>query len=333
MMKIIIESHIPYIKGLLEPYAQVEYLEPEAFSPQKVSDADALIVRTRTRCDENLLSGTKVRFVGTATIGTDHINLDYCQRSDIAVASAPGCNAPAVAQYVLSCVGRFVSRNRMATSDCVIGIVGVGHIGKIIAKWAKTAGFKTLLCDPPRAIAEGDRGFVSLDEVKAKANVITFHTPLTKTGEYATYHICDADFVKSMSRCRLLINAARGAIFDTVAVSDVGDNVELVTDCWENEPDISSSLLAKSSLATPHIAGYSLQGKMRATSMIVKELASYFGLPVNVDALIDIPKTTLNPSLDRIMQSCDLSDISMRLKADSSRFEELRNTYKLRLEP
>ena len=332
-MKTIIESHIPYIKGALEPFGEVVYLEPEQFTPEAVADADALVVRTRTRCDAALLDGSNVKFVGTATIGTDHIDLNYCASRGIKVASAPGCNAPAVAQYVLAHVGRRIAALGVAPSDCTIGIVGVGHIGRIIERWAAAIGFKILLCDPPRAIAEGADRFVSLAEIAERADVITFHTPLTRSGDYPTFHICNTKFVASLKRCHTLINAARGAVFDTAAVIEAPESIEIVTDCWEGEPAISPILLAKSALATPHIAGYSLQGKMRATAMVLQALKQHFALGIDVDKVVATPPVDEHPSLEQIMASCNLENISEMLKSHPADFESLRNNYKLRSEP
>ena len=170
MLKIIVESHIPYIKGRLEPWAQVEYLDNAAITPQAVRTADALLVRTRTRCNAHLLDGSRVGFIGTATIGTDHIDLDYCASRGIAVANAPGCNAPAVAQWVLSAIGRWMDMRGVASAHSLtLGVVGVGHVGSIVARWARQLGLNVLLCDPPRAQREGSDGFCTLQQLVARS--------------------------------------------------------------------------------------------------------------------------------------------------------------------
>ena len=275
-MKIVVENHIPYISGLLEPYAQVLYLETSDITASALKDADVLITRTRTRCDEALLSGSRVRMIGTATIGTDHIDLDYCRRAGIKVVNAPGCNAPAVAQWVLSTVGYWLQKEGIAQPrGLVMGVVGVGHVGSIVARWAKQMGFEVLLCDPPRAQKEGAAAFSTIEEVKAKSHIITFHTPLYREGELSTYHICDEQFLAEAPNLRLLMNAARGPICDNEALAHWHGDVAI--DCWEHEPEINLSLLEKAFVATPHIAGYSADGKRRGTAMVVEALNAEFG--------------------------------------------------------
>ena len=275
-MKIVVENHIPYIAHLLEPYAQVLYLETSDITASALKDADVLITRTRTRCDEALLSGSRVRMIGTATIGTDHIDLDYCRRAGIKVVNAPGCNAPAVAQWVLSTVGYWLQKEGIAQPrGLVMGVVGVGHVGSIVARWAKQMGFEVLLCDPPRAQKEGAAAFSTIEEVKAKSHIITFHTPLYREGELSTFHICDEQFLAEAPNLRLLMNAARGPICDNDALAHWHGDVAI--DCWEHEPEINLSLLEKAFVATPHIAGYSADGKRRGTAMVVEALNAEFG--------------------------------------------------------
>ena len=218
-MKVIVENHIPYIKSRLEPFAEVLYLPAAEITAEAVRDVDALIVRTRTRCDAKLLSGSRCSFVGTATIGTDHIDLAFCRENGITAVNAPGCNAPAVAQYVHSVIARHMQARGI--TDChrlTLGIVGVGHVGSIVERWARQLGFKVLLCDPPRARKEGAGAFVPLETIAAEADIITFHTPLTRSGEDATYHMCDEAFIARLSHCSLLMNSARGEIADNAAL-------------------------------------------------------------------------------------------------------------------
>lgn len=312
-MKIAIESKIPFIQGILESAGhQVTYLAPEEFTPDAVRDMDALIVRTRTHCDAALLSGSRVRMIATATIGTDHIDFAYCRSHGIRVCNAPGCNAPAVAQYVLASIAS------LGRTDGVLGIVGVGHVGGILARWAEANGIPTLLCDPPLGLP------VTLDEIAAKADIISFHTPL----DASTRHMVDARFLASTRRHPLIINAARGAIVSTpdlISALRSGQISGAVIDCWEGEPDLNRELLALADIATPHIAGYSLEGKRRATAMAIRAIDPTVSLP--------LPGVSEAPSLAAISASYDpLADTSA-LRSNPEAFELLRNNYSYRPEP
>ncbi|MDE6490554.1 MAG: erythronate-4-phosphate dehydrogenase, partial [Muribaculaceae bacterium] len=214
---IVIESHIPYIKGVFDHCADVRYLAPEEISPAAVRDADALVVRTRTRCDAALLDGSRCRVIATATIGTDHIDGEYCRHRGIAVANAPGCNAPAVAQYV------FASLAGLCRSG-VLGVVGVGHVGRIVADWGRELGFEVLLNDPPRQYAGDSGDFHSLAEIAERADVVTFHTPLVRDGSFPSYHLAGEEFFASLKRRPVIVNAARGPVVDTGALLGAMDS-------------------------------------------------------------------------------------------------------------
>lgn len=337
-MKILIESHIPFIKGLLEPVAQVEYLEPEQFTSQSVADADALIIRTRTVCNEALLAGSRVQFIGTATIGTDHIDLDYCHRQGITVCNAAGCNAPAVAQYVLSTIGHFMQHQGITSPDqLTLGIVGVGHVGSIVERFARECGFKVLLCDPPRAEAEGSQQFVDIRTIASNADIITFHTPLTRSGANATFHLCNKELLSSMNHCQLLINSARGAVVDNLHLAmhlETHTMPSIAIDCWEGEPNIRPDLLERAFVATPHIAGYSAEGKKRGTAMIIEQMNRHFGWDIKPEAVDTCTPTrgASNVTLQRIMASYDPALDTQTLKSAPHTFETLRNHYPLRHE-
>ncbi len=328
-MKILIERNIPFASGLFEPYAEVAYLSADEFTPDTVKDADALMVRTRTRCDSRLLDGSKVRFIATATIGTDHIDLPWCATAGIEVANAPGCNAPAVGQYVLSAISHLTGGN---PAGCTLGIVGVGHVGRIVERWARQAGMRVLLNDPPRQAAEGGDGWSGLDKIASEADIITFHTPLDAT----TRHMVGEEFIGSLQKRPVIINAARGGIVDTPALVkalDRGTVSNAVIDCWEDEPQISPALLQRTVIATPHIAGYSYEGKVRATRMAVDAVCSYFGLP-HISMEQNAPEGAA-PLMDiaTIAASYDPIADTAALKASPADFERLRNHYDLRHEP
>lgn len=327
-MKIVVDSHIPNIRGLIEPWATVEYLEPEEITSAAVKDADALIIRTRTRCIASLLDGSRVRFIGSATIGTDHIDLDYCADRGITVRNAPGCNAPAVAQWVFAAIAAWMRARNIASADgLTLGIVGVGHIGSIVARWARQLGFNVLLNDPPRENGGGsfDVIFSPLDELQRCCDIVTFHTPITRIGQWPTWHLCDQEFLSGLQRCRLIINAARGPIADNAALLRWPGDVAL--DCWENEPDISLDLLDKTIVATPHIAGYSAEGKQRGTAMMLAALNDFYGWNIPIP-VIEAPATGAQlVSLAGIAASYDIADDTARLKAAPATFESQRNHY------
>lgn len=311
-MDIIVESHIPFIQGRLEAAGhRVSYLPPEDITPDAVRNVDALIVRTRTRCDRRLLGGSKVSHVATATIGTDHIDLDYCRERGIRVSNAPGCNAPGVAQYVLSTIATLRPDAR------TIGIVGVGHVGSIVNRWALANGFRTLLCDPPLGLN------TPLADIAAQADVITFHTPLDAT----TRHMVNAEFLRQCERRPLIINAARGAVVDTPALVEAIEQgrVEAAVDCWEGEPAISRRLLELARVATPHIAGYSLEGKQRATAMVLNA--------IDPSLQPELPAVAEAPALADIAASYDPLADTAALRANPDAFEALRNNYVYRSEP
>lgn len=344
-MKVVVENHIPYIYGHLEPYADVVYLSADEITRDSVADADILLVRTRTRCDAALLNGSRCRFIGTATIGTDHIDLDYCRNHGITVVNAPGCNAPAVAQYVHSAIAHWLAKDKFNSEGChlfTLGIVGVGHVGAIVARWAEELGYKVLLCDPPRARREKSDKYVDIRTIAGDADIITFHTPLTRTGDDATYHLCNKEFINSLAHCRLLINSARGSIADNLAILQAltdGKIGDVAIDCWENEPDINLNLLSKAFIATPHIAGYSAEGKLRATSMLLEALRVHFGWEINAPKPAAPLLGANNVTLSRIAQSYDPRLDTTDLKAlatspatFSKGFESLRNHYNLRSE-
>jgi len=331
-INLIVEANVPFVRGLLDPYANVRYLKPEKITPAAVRECDGMIIRTRTRCDEGLLVRSKCKIVATATIGLDHINQDYCRRMGVTVVNAPGCNAAAVAQYVMASVMRVINR---PLSDHTIAIIGVGHVGSIVERWAKAFDMKVLRYDPPRRRAEGGDDWSDFDTIAREADIITFHTPLTREGEDKTYHMADEAFMNSLHRAPIMINSARGEIFDTeavVAAKDAGKIGPLIIDCWEGEPQIDTELLARAAIATPHIAGYSREGKIRASQTVLDAITTFFMLPrVTIDAPLP-PAPARTVSLQGLLDSFDPMPISEALKASPETFERQRNDYPLRAE-
>ena len=332
-LKIIIENKIPYMNGIFEPYAEVAYVSSDNITPELMKDADALITRTRTKVNRELLEESICKVVATATIGTDHIDLDWCAENGVKVINAPGCNAPAVAQYVFATIA-YIMKN-VKPESLTIGIVGVGNVGRIVERWAKQFGMTVLLNDPYRADNEEADKFVSLETIAEKADIITFHTPMSKDGKYPSYHLCSEKFIDSLCRKPLIINAARGAVADTAALLKglpEGKISALAIDCWENEPDISLELLGKVNIGTPHIAGYSASGKARASAAVVKGVAEELNIPVAENIIKVTPATYLPTSLEEVAGSYDISRDSSTLKAAPRGFEEYRNSYSFRKE-
>jgi erythronate-4-phosphate dehydrogenase len=339
-MKVIVDNKIPYISDAIGQLADtVVYAEGSAFTPELVRDADALIVRTRTRCDSALLQGSRVRFIATATIGYDHIDTDYCRRAGIAWANAPGCNAASVAQYVESSLLLLQIVKGRVLQEMTIGIVGVGHVGSLVAQAARRLGMTVLLNDPPRAAAEGNAAFCPLHTLAERCDIITFHVPLVREGDNRTFHLADDTFFASLSRRPVLINTSRGEVADTAALLAAlhsGQLSDAIIDVWENEPHIDHTLLYKAYLATPHIAGYSADGKANATRMSLDALCRHFGIAPRFDIAPPAPADPVVHAADTahaLLQIYDPRRDSDALKAAPEAFEELRGHYPLRREP
>lgn len=333
-MKVIVDKHIPYITGRLEPLASVEYLDQSEFTAHAVKDADALLIRTRTQCDEPLLKDSKVKFVATATIGTDQINRDWCESHGITVASAPGCNAPAVAQYVWSAL---LSMGFDPTKGEKLGIVGCGHIGSIVKAWGEAMGAQIMVCDPPLARNADVKGeFHSLDELLSQCKAVTLHTPLSKNGRDATYHLIGEKELDLLGDNKIFINASRGAVVDNKALLNrlKRGGLRVALDVWEGEPVIDPELLSMVDYGTFHIAGYSREGKSRATRMVLEALSRKFGIAVDTSGLEPpyLPLSTDKITARGIMLSYDLTPDSDALKQNPEKFEELRSSYVFRPE-
>ena len=334
-MKIIFDRNIPFISKPLSSIGEAIPMTGTEITNETVKDADAIIIRTRTRCDATLLKDSKCRFIGTATIGTDHIDLPYCASRGITVANAPGCNAPAVAQWVLSAISTYLGDTR-SLSDITLGVIGAGNVGSILIRWAEGLGIKTIVNDPPlQRQSSGSYRFSSLSDIADKCDVITVHTPLTRTGDHPTYHLIDNSFISNLKRRPLILNAARGPVTDTLALInglESGKISALGIDCWEGEPNINLQLLEQALIATPHIAGYSRQGKIRASQMVLDELSRHLRL----DAPLRADAPSVAPVPHRIipeMLNYDILEDTRILKSSPSLFESLRNNYHLREEP
>ena len=323
-MKVIVDNKIPYIKGVIEKIAdEVVYLPGGDFTKELVKDADALIVRTRTLCNRELLEGTQVKFIATATIGYDHIDTAYCQEMGIEWTNCPGCNAGSVEQYVCSSLQLLSSKKGLDLKNATLGVIGVGHVGSRVVRMAESLGMRVLQNDPPRA-DKGESGFVDLDTIARECDVITFHTPLIREGKYRTFHLADEDFFFGLHRAPFVINSSRGEVVDTasllVALS-AGRVKDAVIDTWEYEPMISRELMEVAFLATPHIAGYSADGKANATRMSLEALCQFFGVEADFQIVPQEGPDDYDPTLD-----------SEWLKNAPEKFEWFRGNYPVRRE-
>lgn len=332
-MKIIVDNKIPFIRQRLEPVAEVVYADPSDITSDLVRDADALIVRTRTRCNENLLDGSAVRLVATATIGMDHIDSVWCESQGIEVCNAAGCNAPGVAQYVWSSL----LRNGFDPARHVLGVVGKGHIGSIVADWGRKTGAHVLVCDPPRQRAAfGDEDYLPLETLLREADAVTLHTPLTLGGIDNTYHLIGEEQLDMLKDGAWLVNASRGAVADNSSLAEAAQRgrVRAIVDVWEDEPVINPTLLGHALVATPHIAGYSREGKERATRMVLEAVERKFGINVDKSGLEGNYKAPDHiASLDCVTESYNPAIDTSALRSDPASFERLRSEYDYRREP
>ena len=339
-MKIVVDDKIPYIRETICQLAdEVVFLSGAAITADDVKDADVLVVRTRTRCNQQLLEGSKVQLVVTATIGYDHIDTEWLESAGIRWTNCPGCNSGSVAQYVESTLLLLEQKKGLSLRQSTIGIVGCGHVGSKVKAVAERLGMRVLVCDPPLASTPSPltSHFVSLDEIERNSDIITFHTfhvPLTKEGDYATWHLADDDFFHRLSRVPYIINTSRGEVVDNKALllAIEEDRVhDAIIDVWENEPHPDATLLDKVFIGTPHIAGYSADGKTNADNMVIDAICQQFGLShPGIIAPPALPKDfhyTGNP-----LELYNPMDDSQKLKAEPSHFEQLRNNYPLRRE-
>lgn len=347
-MKIVVDNNIPFIKGVLEPYAKIEYAEGSSIDRGILTDADAMLIRSRTICNRELLDGTMVKFIGTATIGTDHIDLDWCRSEGIVCASAPGCNADSVMQYLASSLAFLVTKYDLDLPNTTVGLIGIGNVGSRVAKMTEAFGFRVLLNDPPRQRDEGDPGFSPLNEIMGESDILSLHVPLTYQGRDKTFRMVNEKFLSGLKEGAIIINTSRGEVIEEKALLDYLKLNRLkaaLLDVWNKEPHINRQLLNMTDISTPHIAGYSLDGKARGTAMIVKRLAEHFKLPlarwepeplpIPDNNVIDISAymgSDHNIISRAINHTYNVEDDSAMLKKDPGMFEQLRNNYRQRRE-
>lgn len=340
-LKIVADKAIPFLEGVFDPYADMTYLSGDKIGPEDVRDADVLMVRTRTKCNADLLEGSKVKFIATATIGTDHIDFPYCDSKGIVVRNAPGCNAGGVMEYVFSALYGLASRKSISLQGDTIGIIGVGHVGSLIERMGRALGFRILKCDPPRAEAEGSFGFCDLEYLLQNSQIVTLHVPLDET----TRGMANSEFFSLMQPGAFFINAARGEVVcDDALKAAIPKLGPVIIDTWNHEPDIDLDLMDKVAIATPHIAGYSYQGKQNGTAAAVRAVAHYFGitelyeffpktdLPENEAVKLELKDLNQGEIASVLQYNYPIFTDDFMLRLNPENFDKLRSEYNYRRE-
>lgn len=303
-MKIVADVNIPFVQECFSPLGDVVVMGGRDMTPEAVADADALLVRSITRVDEQLLSDSKVKFVGTATIGFDHVDREYLHARNIGFASAPGSNANSAAEYIIAALLEIARRHEIRLEGKSIGVIGVGNVGGRVATKCEALGMHVRRNDPPLQRRTGDPKYVPIEALYG-CDFITIHTPLTREGADRTYHLADERFFSWLKQGAIFLNASRGAVVDSRALASALAAKRLtavVLDVWENEPDIDVDLLGAVDLGSPHIAGYSLDGKIAGLIMIYQALCDHFGLPPKFDVGDFLPEPDV-PMIDLIAET------------------------------
>jgi len=346
--KIVADQDIPYLKGILEPFAHVEYFKGSKIQRKHLLDAEVLIIRTRTICDKNLLDGTNIKLICSATIGMDHIDKNYCDQQGIQYNNAPGCNSGSVMQYVVSALVSLSIKYNFDLSKKTIGIIGYGNVGSKVAALASALGMKVLVNDPPLQRSGFDFDFVSLEKIQKEADILSFHVPLNREGIDNTFHMVCSKFFKSLSPQCFIINSSRGEVMDNKALKEALLNKQIkgaVLDVWENEPDIDIELLQSVDFGTAHIAGYSVEGKANGTASCIRTISKYFKIdlpeyypqnlpePQGSDIYIDNTNyADVEIIKNLILNSYNILSDHVCLLQEPVNFEELRSNYKPRRE-
>ena len=340
-MKIVIDKSIPFIEGVFEPYATVLYMEGPEISNKDLRDADALIIRTRTRCDARLLDGSTVKIIATATAATDNIDYDYCRRHGIFFQNASGCNAGAVANYVFSALYGAAARKSIDLAGATIGIIGLGNAGQRVESMARSLGFKILRHDPKKAEIEWYTQFCSLDKLLKDSDIVTLHVPLNES----TRCMADAEFFAKMKDGAFFINTAQG---DIVAEQDLTEAAHrlgpIIIDTWSHEPTVNTRLMNFAEIATPHIAGYSLQSKQTGSAMAVRAVARFFKLAslyeffpqtdiMEYQAVkLDVTDKSQGQIAAMLQYNYPIFTDDFMFRMNPTKFEELRTNYQYRRE-
>lgn len=352
MMKILVDENIPQAKEAFSNIGKVTLHHGREITNQLLKDVDILIVRSITQVNKNLLDNTPVKFVGTATIGTDHIDKEYLQSKNIFFADAAGCNSFSVAEYVITAIAKIFTETNKSFVDKKIGIVGYGNIGTKVTKFAKALGFETVINDPPLERQKVNENFRSLEEA-LKCDVITFHVPLNKTGVDKTYHLLNEENIHLIKSGSLLINTSRGPVVKNEVIKKrlkEQNDINVILDVWENEPKIDLELLNLVNIGTAHIAGYSLEGKLNGTFYVYEKLCRFLGInpewtPYYPNINESILKVGTSKKIEEIIfdvcgKVYDIDYDNIQLRKISSEnfsnsdkyFDQLRKNYKTRRE-
>jgi erythronate-4-phosphate dehydrogenase len=363
-MKIVIDDKIPFIRGAFERWADVVYAPGRSIDERMVADADALIVRTRTKCNAGLLEGSSVRIVASATIGFDHIDTSWLEQHGIRWANAPGCNSGSVMQYMTSLLLFLAQKHSLDLPALTLGVVGVGNVGSKVARAAQALGMRVLLNDPPRQRREegpeshssemrpgmhgGGIEFHPLLKLLTECDIITLHVPLNLEGNDKTFHLLDWHNIRQLKRNTILINSSRGEVVDNIALRDALKDGALrgaALDVWEGEPDTDAELVALTDIATPHIAGYSVDGKANATINSVRVVAAELGLPMGgwqpdglpqpAEPVINLADTGYSSSVvvaRAVFHTYPIVEDDRLFRNARENFEYLRDNYRIRRE-
>lgn len=364
-MKIVIDEKIPFIRGAFERWTDVIYAPGRNIDASMVSDADALIVRTRTRCNAALLEGSRVRIVASATIGFDHIDTVWLEQNGIKWVNAPGCNSGSVMQYITSLLFFLAKKHSFDPGSMTLGIVGAGNVGSKVARAASAIGMRVLLNDPPRqrreegtesqlpksnsGVRRGGTEFHPLRTLLSDCDIITFHVPLTREGDDKTFHLVDRDILSRLGRQKIIINSSRGEVVDNLALREALKSGRLrgaALDVWEGEPAADPQLIDLADIATPHIAGYSVDGKANATISSVRVVADELGLPMHDWAPAELPQPAM-PLIDltgkggaapvemvaqAVKHTYPVEEDDLLFRNHRENFEYLRDNYRIRRE-
>ena len=349
-MKIVIDEKIPFIRGVFEPWAEVVYSPGRAIDAAMVADAEALIVRTRTKCDSRLLKGSRVRVIASATIGFDHLDTAWLETAGIRWVNAPGCNSGSVMQYITCVLFFLAAKHSIDLRPLTLGVVGVGNVGSKVVRAARSIGMKVLQNDPPRQRREGGDEFLPLERVISESDILTLHVPLTNEGEDRTRHLVSSASLARMRKNCIVINSSRGEVVDNAALREALSAKILsgaVLDVWEGEPETDRRLVDLTDIATPHIAGYSVDGKANATVNSVREVASVLGIPLAgwtpaslpqpAEPLIDLTgqgddETALELVARAVRHTYPVDEDDRLFRGDPGKFEYLRDNYRIRRE-
>ncbi|MCU0457711.1 MAG: 4-phosphoerythronate dehydrogenase [Bacteroidales bacterium] len=355
-MKIVIDEKIPFIRGVFERWADVVYSPGRHIDARMVKDADALIVRTRTRCNADLLKGSSVRIVASATIGFDHLDTGWLEENGIRWANAPGCNSGSVMQYITSLLFFLARKHNLDLQSVTLGIVGVGNVGSKVERAARALGMHVLLNDPPRERREFSPApeFHPLHKLLTESDILSLHVPLTREGEDKTYHLLNQENLRQMKKSAILVNSSRGEVVDNIALREALDEGLLqgaALDVWEAEPAADPVLADLADIATPHIAGYSVDGKANATISSVRAVAKELHLPLTgwspealpqpEEPLIDLtmrtvihhlPASTLELVEAAVRHTYPIEEDDLLFRKGKKNFEYLRDNYRIRRE-